>query len=194
MNPNPQDPAASATRIIALCGSLRAGSHTRKALDLAIEGVKKGGAEVTVVDLAELKLPPFDDGPSKEHPEAVRWKALVKAADGLLIGTPVYHDSYAGTLKNALDFLYQELFEKVAALLAVGGGRVGQGQALEHLRAVLRETNTWVIPRQVVIPSSQEAFDEAGAPKDKELSTRLNMLGVELAVRCKQLRPKKRAP
>ncbi|HLL55238.1 MAG TPA: NAD(P)H-dependent oxidoreductase [Myxococcaceae bacterium] len=192
MNPNPQDP--SAPKVIALCGSLRAGSHTRKALDLAIEGAKKGGAEVTLVELSGLKLPPFDDGPSKEDPEVVRWKELVKAADGLLIGTPVYHDSYGGMLKNALDFLYLELADKVAGLIAVGGGRVGQGQALEHLRAVLREPNTWVLPRQVVIPSSKEAFDENGALKDKETVTRLGMLGMELVARCKQLRPKKRAP
>ena len=38
------------------------------------------------------------------------------------------------------------------------------------------------------------AFDEQGLPRDKELSTRLSSLGMELVLRCKQMRPKRRAP
>jgi NAD(P)H-dependent FMN reductase len=179
---------------VAICGSLRTGSHTRKALEVALGGVRQAGGEVEVVDLGQLNLPFFDDGPSRQSPEAVRFVGIVKAADGLLIATPVYHDSYSGVLKNALDFLYEELSDKVAALIAVGGGRVGQGQALEHLRAVFRETSTWVIPRQVAVPQSKAAFDEQGQPQDKELATRLSALGMELVLRCKQLRPRRRTP
>lgn len=179
-------------KVVALSGSLRSGSNTRKALDVALSGMGRLGAVVTLVDLSERPLPPFDGTPSLEHPETVRFRSEVRQADGLLIATPVYHDSFAGMVKNALDLLYDELLEKVAAVLAVGGGRVGHGQALEHLRAVLRETGTWVIPRQVVIGSADQAFDAAGKPKEKEVETRLVALGQELVLRCLSLRPKRR--
>jgi NAD(P)H-dependent FMN reductase len=192
MRPSNEAAGPVAPRIIAICGSLRVGSHTRKALEVAIAAVRKVGGEVEVVDLRESRLPPFDDGPSRETPEALRFTEQVKAADGLLIATPVYHDSYSGPLKNALDYLYKELLDKVAALVAVGGGRVGQGQALEHLRAVFRETGAWVLPRQVAIPQSGEAFDEQGQLRDPEIARRLEALGMELVLRCKQLRPRRR--
>lgn len=185
--------AAEPVRVVALSGSLRTGSHTRKALAVAVEGARKLGAEVTVVDLGEWKLPAFDGDPSRSDPEALRFRAAVKAADALLIATPVYHDSLGGMLKNALDLLYEELAGKVAAVIAVGGGRQGQGQALEHLRAVLRETQTWVLPRQVIVPDSEKAFDEAGKATDPEVGARLSQLGQEVVLRSKVLRPRKRA-
>lgn len=183
--------APSAAKIVAISGSLRPGSITRKALDLAVESARKIGGDVNIVDLREWRLPPCDDTASKTDAEANRFRQEVKAADGLLIATPVYHESMGGMLKNALDLLYPELLEKIAALIAVGGGRVGQGQALEHLRSVLRETGTWVLPRQVAVFSSDHALDEGGAFKDKEVVERLNALGQELVLRCRKMRPRR---
>lgn len=189
-----EQPAAAPFQLVALSGSARPGSHTRKAVAIAAEAAAKTGGAVTWVDLAQWKLPHFDDTlETKAAPEVVRLREVVKAADALLIGTPVYHDSLGGALKNALDFLYQpELQDKVTALIAVGGGRLGQHQALEHLRAVLRETGAWTLPRQVAVPSADDAFDEQGQAKDKEIDMRLRVLGQELMLRCRQLRPKRR--
>jgi NAD(P)H-dependent FMN reductase len=187
--------AAPPIRLVAFCGSARPGSFTRKALEIAAAASRAMGAELTVVDLAEWRLPPFDNTPAteREHPEVQRLKALVRDADGLLIATPTYHDSYSGILKNALDLLYfSELSDKLAGLISIGGGKFGHGQALEHLRAVLRETGTWVLPRQVILPESEKAFDEAGQLIDPELKTPLEMLGQELVLRTRLLRIRRR--
>lgn len=178
-------------KVMALSGSPRPGSHTRKALDVAVAGARKVGAEVTVVDLSEWRLPLFEGvtGAPSSDPNLQRFKAVAAECQALLVATPVYHDSISGVLKNAIDHLYQELANKVAGLIAVAGGRAGHGLALEHLRTVLRETQTWVLPRQVPVGMSQEAFDEQGAPKDPETAMRLNALGQELVLRSKMLRP-----
>ncbi|WP_309895743.1 NAD(P)H-dependent oxidoreductase [Archangium sp.] len=178
-------------KLVALAGSLRRQSASRKALQVAIDGARKLGGEVRVVDLAEPRLPLFEDGVTHVDPAVVQFRDAVRECDGLLIATPVYHDSYSGVLKNALDHLYKELTDKVVALIAVGGGRTGQGQALEHLRAVLRETSTWVIPRQVVVPQADTAFDASDRPTDPEVETRLTQLGAELVLRCRTMRPKR---
>ncbi len=175
--------------IVALCGSIRAESFTRRALDVAAQAARKLGVEVVETDLRAL--PYFEEGVSTLSPAALALKDLVRKADGLIIATPVYHDSYSGVLKNGLDHLYDELADKVCALIAVGGGGTSLGQALEHLRAVMRETNTWVLPRQVQVPRSREAFGADGQLTSPELKSRLERLGQETVLRVRQLRPKK---
>ncbi|MGA9524681.1 MAG: NAD(P)H-dependent oxidoreductase [Myxococcaceae bacterium] len=188
-------------KVLAICGSGRAGSKTRRALEVAIQSAQKAGAEVTTLDLGEFRLPLFDgrvNDPRKPEvdvdPQVAKFRAMAKEADAFLIASPVYHDSYSGVLKNAIDFLYLELAEKVAGLIAVAGGRAGAGLALEHLRTVLRETQTWVVNRHVPIGNSDQSFDEAGGIKDPETVTRLSALGTELVLRTKLLRPRKAAP
>lgn len=181
-------------KVVALLGSLRSGSVTARALDVAISGVQKLGLpDVEFEQLGAPRLPLFEEGVTEKLPEVVLFKERIRAADALLIATPVYHDSFSGVLKNAIDHLYGELSDKVAALIGVGGGRTGQGQALEHLRAVLRETNTWVLPRQVAVGRAAEAFDETGKLKDAEMELRLIKLGQELVLRARQVRPRRPA-
>jgi NAD(P)H-dependent FMN reductase len=180
------------SNVVALLGSLRQDSITRLALNVALEGVRNAGLEANLQDLGAPRLPLFEEGVTSSEPTVLQFKEAIRSCDALLVATPVYHDSYSGVLKNAIDHLYDELSDKVIGLVAVGGGRTGQGQALEHLRAVFRETGSWVLPRQVAIPSAKDAF-EAGKLKDPELEWRLIKLGQELVLRSRQLRPKKSA-
>jgi len=184
-------------KVLALSGSARKGSYSRAALDVAVAAARKLGATVDLYDLGENKLPPFDGSEQveKEHPAVLDLKRRAKEADALLLATPVYHDSYSGVLKNTLDLLYyEEVSDKLAGLIAVGGGRIGHGQALEHLRAVLREMGAWVLPRQVLVGSSSDCFGEDGQLKDPELLSRLGLLGQELVLRSKLFRTRRRAP
>lgn len=176
-------------KIVALSGSARAPSSTTTALDVAAAAATAAGGQVTRIVLSEWRLPIFDGDVSAADDAVVRFKAAIAACDGLIVATPVFHDSMTGALKNAFDFLYDELQGKVAGLIAVAGGRTGHGQALEHVRAVLRETGTWVLPRQVPIGNSKEAFDAEGKPTDPETAKRLELLGKEVVARAKQLRP-----
>jgi NAD(P)H-dependent FMN reductase len=175
------------TKVLALAGSLRSNSYTRLALQEAAAGARAAGATVTVHDLGAPPLPLFEEAGGGQHPAVARFKELALEADAVLIATPVYHDSYSGVLKNALDFLYQELADKVVGLISVGGGRAGQGQALEHLRAVLREMSCWPLNQQVLVSAAADAFDEHGVLKDPEVTARLRELGEETVRRAEQL-------
>lgn len=46
--------------IVGLGGSLRAASHSRAALEVALAGAEEAGAETRLLDLRELALPMFD--------------------------------------------------------------------------------------------------------------------------------------
>ncbi|MCA9753648.1 MAG: NAD(P)H-dependent oxidoreductase [Gemmatimonadetes bacterium] len=167
--------------IAALCGSLRgARSTTRRALDVVADEILATGATIDLVDLAALPLP-FREAPAWEvHAGTVELRDRVARADALLLGTPEYHNSFSGALKNALDLLgADQLRGKLFGLLGVGGGAYGALNALGHLRYVVRGVGGWSLPAQVSVASSGQAFAD-GRPLDRELDQRLRAFGKEL--------------
>lgn len=120
--------------VVAISGSLREGSYTRIALYEALAGVENAGGTGELLDPAEYDLPPLNtDDASTEGVEA--FTAAVEAADAILLGTPMYHGSYSGVLKNAIDHCgFDEFENKTVGLLAVSGGAFPI-TALEHLRS-----------------------------------------------------------
>lgn len=145
-----------------LCGSLRGeASYTYRALRIAAAEMEVAGATVDLVDLGPLDLP-FCEGPddTPDHPGTIALKDRAKRADALLLGSPEYHNSFSGVLKNALDLLgSDELRGKLFGLLGVGGGEMGAINTLGHLRYVVRGVGGWSLPVQISISHAYKAFD-----------------------------------
>ena len=141
-------------RILAISGSLREGSYAYHATREAFAAAKAAGAEGEFLDLREFALP-FCDGRKDDstYPDNVhRLRELVTSADGLILGTPEYHNSYSGVIKNALDLVSsKQIGGKVCGLVSVAGGAMAMS-SLSHLRIVLRAVHAWVIPQQAMIP------------------------------------------
>jgi NAD(P)H-dependent FMN reductase len=166
------------TQVVALCGSLRDESKTRIALGEALEAAQQAGATTDLVDLRSYDLPPLDtDDTITGDAEALR--AAVQKADAVLLGTPNYHGSYSGVLKNALDYCGRDEFEETTiGLLEVAAGDF-PGPTLHHLRAVCRVLNAWTLPLEVAIPNSYTTIGEEGIADD-DLAERVHQLGEEL--------------
>ncbi len=78
----------------------------------------------TVIDESETKYERFKE------------KAM---AYFLILGTPNYHGSYSGILKNALDHLNMDYFKmKPVGLIGNSGGIVVSSEPLSHLRVIVR--------------------------------------------------------
>ncbi|SEL59500.1 NADPH-dependent FMN reductase [Haloferax larsenii] len=163
------------THVVAIAGSLRDHSYTRFALQYALDGAESAGATTELVDLREFDLPPLnaDLDEQGDSDELIR---IVDEADAVLLGTPVYHGSFSGVLKNALDYCgFDEFSEKTVGVLAVAGGSFPV-TALEHLRSVCRALNAWVLPHQAAVPSVSSAF-EGDELLDENLVERVERLG-----------------
>ena len=177
--------------VVALCGSLRKGSTTHAALTIALSGAKEVGAKVELIDLSQYQLIFYGAvADVSEYPADVfKLREKVKHAHGILLGTPEYHGSFSGVLKNALDLMWYDEFEnKVVGLIGVSGGRLGAGNALSMLRTVGATLRAWVIPAEVSIARASEAFDENGNLHDSELSARVKAIGrqvTQFAALCK---------
>jgi len=170
----------TAPHVVGLCGSLRDASATRVALGVALDAAREAGATADLLDLRRYDLPPFD-ADDRTPGDVPALTAAVGEADAILLGTPVYHGSYASPLKTAIDYCGFEEFEnKTVGLLAVGGGRFPV-TALEHLRSVCRALDAWVLPHEAAVPQSRHAIAD-GDFQDEALRERVVTLG-ERAVR-----------
>ncbi|RZV10680.1 NAD(P)H-dependent FMN reductase [Natrinema hispanicum] len=167
----------SDVHIAALCGSLRDGSYTRIALEQALSAAEQAGGTTELIDLREYELPIFDaDRDRVDAGDADALAARVRAADTILLGSPMYHGSFSSPLKTALDYCgFDEFEDKTVGLLAVSGGAFPV-TALEHMRSVCRALNAWVIPHEAAIPNASAAIDN-GAFVDSKLETRVTTLG-----------------
>ncbi|WP_276274128.1 NADPH-dependent FMN reductase [Haloarcula litorea] len=164
--------------IVALCGSQRDSSHTHRALSKALDAAEDRGATTDFVEVASLDLPLFDPDHS-DAGDAPELRDRIGEADSVLLGSPIYHGSYASPLKTAVDYCGFDEFEgKTVGLLVVGGGDFPT-PALEHLQSVSRELSAWVLPSGVAIPRAHEKFQD-GRLTDEHLAERIDTLGAEL--------------
>ncbi|QVQ52580.1 NAD(P)H-dependent oxidoreductase [Spiractinospora alimapuensis] len=111
-------------------------------------------ATYTLIDLADVRLPLFDEPlpplmGTHVHPHTRDWAATTDAFDGFVFVTAEYNRSVPAALKNALDYLYAEWGDKAAAIVSYGA--LGGTNAADHLRAVLSELGVAHVPEQVTL-------------------------------------------
>lgn len=180
-------------KILAFAGSTRRDSLNKRLVRVAAAGARREGAEVTLLDLADLPLPLYDaDLEAAEGlPEnARRLKALMIEHDGFLISSPEYNSSISGVLKNAIDWASRREGDekrlaafagKAAALMAASPGALGGLRGLVHLRAILGNLGVLVLPKQKAVPRAGKAFADDGTLADSTMQAEVTALGSRLA-------------
>jgi chromate reductase, NAD(P)H dehydrogenase (quinone) len=175
-------------RILAVSGSLRAGSHNTMLLRAAAEAAPEG-VEVELADPALVAdLPLYDqdlDGP--DAPDAVvRLREAWDAADAILFATPEFNGSVPGGLKNAVDWasrprLEAALTNKTVAVIGASPGQFGAMWAQADLRKILGVAGARVVGDELPVTRAHEKFDHEGRLLDAELFERLRLLLETLA-------------
>lgn len=179
----------SAPHIVAIAGSLRAGSYNRKLLALLVEQARAKGAEVDVVDLKALALPVYDGDLEAQGfpPAAAELRERLGKAQGLLIASPEYNASIPGGLKNAIDWASRGkpdvLKGKWAALAGASPGMFGTVRMQPHLRQSLTHVGMNLLPEHFLVNHANEAFTEEGRLKDESRLKNLEGLVAGLIAR-----------
>lgn len=131
-------------KILLISGSPAQGSHTRAALQALESLLQQLNINTELVDLAQTNLPicnPLFHRDPLQHPceNVQKFIAQVSQSTAIVLGTPLYHGSFSGLLKNALDHLASDAFEgKAVGLLSNGAGIRACMLPCEQLRAVVR--------------------------------------------------------
>jgi NAD(P)H-dependent FMN reductase len=180
-------------RIVAVCGSRREGSHTLKSLGIVLDAAAEAGAETEMLDLGDVDLPLYHPD-EDEQGDSERLTRLVREADGLVIGSPVYHGSYSSTWRNFHDYCSKDEFENTAVgLLATAGGG-SYGATLEHMRSTVRGVHGRVVPEQVGVRGAYNVYDGEELT-DEDVRRRLVSLAESVVEEAERLQGKrKRAP
>jgi NAD(P)H-dependent FMN reductase len=182
-DPKPLSHDSVVARVIGLAGSLRSGSATQMAVRYALLGAEKHGAQTQLLDIASYDLPFLGrEKEPKGRTVVERFLGDIRAADGIVLGSPEIHGSLSGILKNTLDLIERHAFEgKMLGLIGVAGGQMGASETLSHLRAIAHSLHAWVVPAQVSIGGADKAFNSRGEPVDAGVRDRLLSVGSQVA-------------
>lgn len=182
----------SSPRIVAIAGSLRAGSWNRKLLAVAAAAAEQAGAVIDQMDLKDPQLPLYDgDVEVAAYPPAVTAiKQRIAAAHGLLIASPEYNYGIPGGLKNWIDWLSRPPKEqpfggKTIAVVSASTGPSGGMRMQPLLRQALASLGAWIVPQQIIVPRCADAFDDAGQLKDAKLHELLVKTVGQLVDHCR---------
>ena len=170
-------------KVLAINGSPRKKGNTQILIDAAAQELRKASIKVELVSLADHEVKPCDacekcykkpwGCPIKDDAVAILKKMV--AADGFLIGSPVYCGGVTAQLKALFDrsiMPYQsaQFKDKVGGALTVGGATHG-GQEL-----TLSQINTYFLMFDMIVASAGEGYyggmatgnDRGDVKKDEE--------------------------
>ena len=168
-------------KIIGIAGSLRKASLNASLLRAAAELAPAG----TTVEIASIREIPLYDGDLEEQsgvPASVaELKDRIARADGLLLVTPEYNNSFPGVLKNAIDWLTRppadiaRVFgDKPVALTGATPGQAGTILAQTAWLPVFRtlKMRPWFGGR-LMVSGAGKVFDQNGNLVDDKVREQL---------------------
>jgi FMN reductase len=175
--------------IVALGGTLRPSSSTELALKTALKAVEATGATTHLIAGQDLVLPPYDPASRERLPTAARLIDNLRNCDGIIIGSPGYHGSISGMVKNALDYVEdmrddpRPYFEgRPVGCIAVAAGDQACTATLIALRSIVHSLRGWPTPLGVTICSAEPPFNAEGECRSPVLRQRLEAMGAQIAM------------
>src|SRR5918998_2498920 len=179
-----------ALQVLALPGSLRAGSYNRRLLEAAGE-LAPPGVSVDIYALESLPLYNRDVEAAGDPPAVAHLKEAISASDAVLVATPEYNAGTTGVLKNAIDWASRPpresvLGNKPVAILG-GGGRGGTRRAQAQIRAALEHPGARVLDEpEVAVARVREKFDTEGELTDHAVRESIRSLVAGLVAEARQ--------
>jgi len=123
-------------KVLGIVCSARKGGNTEILVKEALDGAKETGANVELLKISEMKITPCDgcttchqSGECRIKDEMQKVYKKILAADGIILGSPVYFWAISGQAKTLMDRTYalryphHKLENKVGGAIAVAGRR-----------------------------------------------------------------------
>ncbi|WP_019068397.1 NADPH-dependent FMN reductase [Streptomyces hokutonensis] len=167
-------------RILALVGSLRAGSHNRQLAEAAVKFAPEG-ADIEIFEgLADIPFYNEDiDVEDKLPAAAAKLREAARATDAFLFFSPEYNGTIPAVLKNAIDWLSRPYGAstfggKPVAVVGTAFGQFGGVWAQDETRKSVGIAGGKVIEEiKLSIPGSVVRFAETHPADDAEVAAQL---------------------
>jgi NAD(P)H-dependent FMN reductase len=175
--------------VLAVSGSLHHASVTRTVIHHVADQLRAAGCAVDVLDFQKEPLALYNPDVAYDLPGFAELKIRVERADVVVLGTPDYHGSISGAMKNFLDHFWHEFAGKLFATI-VASHEKGL-TVTDQLRTVARQCYAWTLPYGV---SFSEDLDINGSKITSDaLRTRLEMMARDVRVYGRLLADQRRA-
>jgi FMN reductase len=162
--------ATRAPLIVGIGGTTRTGSSSERMVRAVLAETEGLGATTRMFGGPQLAtLPHFAPDTSERTPEQLDFVEAVRAADGLVIGSPGYHGGVSGLVKNAIDLL-EDLRDdtrvyfdgRAVGLVVVAAGWQGCGVTLQALRGIVHAMRGWPTPLGITVNTVEQKPFDAG--------------------------------
>ncbi len=150
--------------VVAIGGTLRRHSSTEKVLRLVLDRCAEQGATTCLITGDDLVMPPYAPDLADRSETAVRLVDAIRSADAILIGSPGYHGSISGLVKNALDYV-EDLREacgyfggRPVGCVATGAGWQGAVSTLNAIRSTVHALRGWPTPLGIAVNTADPLY------------------------------------
>jgi FMN reductase len=173
--------------IVAVGGTLRPGSSTEKAMQHVLDAADRAGARTRLISGPALQLPMYQPENAERTDAARDLVAQLALADGIILGSPGYHGSISGLIKNALDYAEDLRGDRrpyfsgrAVGCIATAGGWPGAVNTLGALRDIVHALRGWPTPLGAAINSSERVFDDEGQCLVPRVAQMLDLIAAEV--------------
>ncbi len=175
--------------VVGIGGTIGRVASTERALKIALDAAGGQGFRTRLFGGADMaRLPLYDPRASERTPEEREFVDCVRAASAVIIGSPGYHGSISGVVKNALDLLEETardgrpyLTDMPVGLVATAFGWQAIGSTIAALRSIVHALRGWPTPFAAAINTQFTTFDEEGGVSDPAVLEQLQRVGRQVA-------------
>ena len=174
--------------IVGIGGTARPDSTSERALVESLRSAERLGAETRLFDGVFVSGLPLYVPDRKERTQAERdFIETMRRCDGVIVGTPGYHGSLSGPVKNILDLLEDTarddrpyLEGRAFGCVVTAYGWQACGTTLVALRMIAHALRAWPTPFGAALNASPPLFETDGTCTDAKIAQQLAIVASQV--------------
>jgi FMN reductase len=181
--------------IVGIGGTVRANSTSERAVQEALQAAERLGAETRLFHGEFIsRLPLYSPERSYRTPDEQTYIDTVRRCHGIIVGTPGYHGSLSGPIKNILDLLEDTAHDERPYLdgrafgcVVTAYGWQACGTTLVSLRMIAHALRAWPTPFGATLNAAVPLFQTDGECIDEKTSSQLAAVALQVVefARCR---------
>jgi NAD(P)H-dependent FMN reductase len=166
--------------VLGVASSMRESSYGARTLRIVLDAAQKYEAKTRLLDLRRVSMPMYNpDLSMQSNKEIQKVTDDVNWADAFVLVSPDYHGSMSGSIKNFLDYYWQEFAGKIFGYICTSHEK--GLTVLDQMRTAVRQCYGWSLPYSISV-NGEEDFNEVGDVINSVLAKRLKMVARDLVV------------
>lgn len=167
-------------KVLGVASSMRESSYGTRTLRIVLDAAQKYEARTRLLDLRIVTMPMYNpDSSMQSSKEIQKVTDDVNWADAFVLVSPDYHGSMSGSIKNFLDYYWEEFAGKIFGYICTSHEK--GLTVLDQMRTAVRQCYGWSLPYSISV-NGEDDFNEVGEVINSVLDKRLKMVARDLVV------------